>query len=41
MREEPLLGSEKFAYPTVITSDLKMSKADGFPVLEFLAKNPQ
>jgi len=32
---------EKFAYPTFITTDLKMPKADGFAVLEFLKKNPE
>lgn len=32
---------EKFAYPTFITTDLKMPKADGFAGLEFLKKNPE
>lgn len=32
---------EKFAYPTFITTDLKMPGADGFAVLEFLKKNPE
>ena len=31
---------QKFAYPTFITTDLKMPRADGFAVLEFLKKNP-
>jgi CheY-like chemotaxis protein len=32
---------EKFAYPTFIITDLKMPRADGFAVLEFLKSNPQ
>jgi CheY-like chemotaxis protein len=32
---------DKFAYPTFITTDLKMPRADGFAVLEFLKKNPE
>ena len=32
---------EKFAYPTFIITDLKMPRADGFAVLEFLKGNPQ
>ena len=31
----------KFPYPTFITTDLKMPRADGFAVLEFLKKNPE
>ena len=30
-----------FAYPTFIITDLKMPRADGFAVLEFLKGNPQ
>ena len=30
-----------FAYPKFITTDLKMPRADGFEVLEFLKKNPE
>ena len=30
----------KFPYPTFVTTDLKMPRADGFAVLEFLKKNP-
>ncbi|MDB6018386.1 MAG: response regulator receiver protein [Pedosphaera sp.] len=32
---------KKFAYPTFITTDLKMPRADGFAVLEFLKRNPE
>ena len=32
---------QKFAYPTFIITDLKMPRADGFAVLEFLKGNPQ
>lgn len=32
---------EKFPYPTFITTDLGMPKADGFAILEFLQKNPE
>ena len=32
---------KKFAYPTFIITDLKMPKADGFAVLEFLKSNPK
>ncbi|HEU6448483.1 MAG TPA: response regulator [Verrucomicrobiae bacterium] len=31
---------EKFVYPTFIMTDLKMPRADGFAVLEFLKSNP-
>jgi CheY-like chemotaxis protein len=31
----------QFAYPTFIMTDLKMPKADGFAVLDFLKGNPQ
>jgi CheY-like chemotaxis protein len=31
----------KFAYPTFITTDLKMPGADGFAVLEHLKNNPE
>lgn len=31
----------KFAYPTFITTDLKMHGADGFAVLEHLKNNPE
>ena len=30
-----------YAYPTFITTDLKMPGADGFAVLEYLKKNPE
>jgi len=32
---------EQYAYPTFIITDLKMPRADGFAVLEFLKKNPE
>ena len=32
---------EKFAYPTFVVTDLKMPRADGFAVLEFLKGNPE
>jgi CheY-like chemotaxis protein len=31
---------EKFPFPTLIITDLKMEQGDGFDVLEFLAHNP-
>lgn len=31
----------RFAYPTFVITDLKMPRADGFAVLEFLKGNPQ
>jgi len=31
----------KFAYPSFVMTDLKMPRADGFAVLEFLKKNPE
>lgn len=31
----------KYAYPTFVMTDLKMPRADGFAVLEFLKGNPQ
>jgi CheY-like chemotaxis protein len=32
---------DKFAYPTFVLTDLKMPRADGFAVLEFLKGNPE
>src|SRR4051812_35711750 len=41
MGEEKYSDRKKFAYPTFIITDLKMPRADGFAVLEFLKGNPQ
>src|SRR5688500_4207316 len=41
MGEGKYSDREKFAYPTFVVTDLKMPKADGFAVLEFLKGNPQ
>jgi CheY-like chemotaxis protein len=41
MGEGKFSEREKFAYPTFIVTDLKMPRADGFAVLEFLKGNPQ
>jgi CheY-like chemotaxis protein len=38
--EEKFGDREKFPYPSVIITDLKMPGADGFAVLEFLKSNP-
>ncbi|MBC8094582.1 MAG: response regulator [Akkermansiaceae bacterium] len=32
---------DKYAYPTFITTDLKMPRVDGFGVLKFLKDNPE
>src|SRR3954464_7244196 len=36
----PYANREKFPYPSFILTDLKMSPADGFAVLEYLRKVP-
>ncbi len=41
MGEGKYADREKYAYPTFITTDLKMPGADGFAVLEHLQKNPE
>src|ERR1041385_8734520 len=41
MGEGKYADRAKFAYPTFIITDLKMPRADGFAVLEFLKSNPQ
>src|SRR5687767_250872 len=41
MGEGKYADREQFAYPTFIMTDLKMPRADGFAVLEFLKGNPQ
>src|SRR5688500_14341885 len=41
MGEGKYSDREKFAYPTFIITDLKMPRADGFAVLEFLKSNPE
>jgi CheY-like chemotaxis protein len=41
MGEGKFADREKFAYPTFIMTDLKMPRADGFAVLEFLKANPE
>ena len=41
MGEGKYADRTKFAYPTFIITDLKMPKADGFTVLEFLKGNPE
>lgn len=41
MGEGKYSDREKFAYPTFIITDLKMPRADGFAVLEFLKGNPE
>jgi CheY-like chemotaxis protein len=41
MAEGKYADRSKFAYPTFIMTDLKMPRADGFAVLEFLKGNPQ
>ena len=41
MGEEKYSDRAKFAYPTFIITDLKMPRADGFAVLEFLKGNPE
>ena len=41
MGEEKYSDRQKFAYPTFVITDLKMPRADGFAVLEFLKGNPQ
>lgn len=41
MGEGKYADRQKFAYPTFVTTDLKMPRADGFAVLEFLKGNPE
>jgi CheY-like chemotaxis protein len=41
MGEGKFADRKKYAYPTFIITDLKMPKADGFAVLEFLKSNPE
>jgi len=41
MAEGKYADRAKFAYPTFIMTDLKMPRADGFAVLEFLKSNPE
>ena len=41
MGEGKYADRETYAYPTFITIDLKMPRADGFAVLEYLNKNPE
>ena len=41
MGEGKYSDRETFAYPTFIITDLKMPRADGFAVLEFLKGNPE
>ena len=41
MGEGKYSDREKFAYPTFVITDLKMPRADGFAVLEFLKGNPE
>jgi len=41
MGEGKYADRQKYAYPTFIITDLKMSNADGFAVLEFLKSNPE
>src|SRR5688572_23059074 len=41
MGEGKYADRRKFAYPTFILTDLKMPRADGFAVLEFLKGNPE
>ena len=41
MGEGKYSDRQKYAYPTFIITDLKMPRADGFAVLEFLKGNPQ
>jgi CheY-like chemotaxis protein len=41
MGEGKFADRQKFAYPTFVMTDLKMPKADGFNVLEFLRGNPE
>lgn len=41
MGEGKFTDRKTFAYPTFIITDLKMSGADGFAVLEFLKGNPE
>lgn len=41
MGEGKFADRETYAYPTFITTDLKMPGADGFAVLEHLRRNPE
>jgi CheY-like chemotaxis protein len=41
MGEGKFADREVFCYPTFIMTDLKMPRADGFAVLEFLKGNPE
>jgi len=41
MGEKKYADRKEYAYPTFIMTDLKMPRADGFTVLEFLKGNPE
>jgi CheY-like chemotaxis protein len=41
MGDEKYADRTRFAYPTFILTDLKMPRADGFAVLEFIKGNPE
>jgi CheY-like chemotaxis protein len=41
MGEGKYSDRKQFAYPTFVITDLKMPRADGFAVLEFLKGNPE
>src|ERR1700694_3070902 len=41
MGEGKYADRKKYAYPTFVITDLKMPRADGFAVLEFLKSNPE
>ena len=41
MGEGVFADRSRFPYPSFVMTDLKMTKGDGFSVLEFLKKNPE
>ena len=41
MGEGKYADRKKYAYPTFVITDLKMPRADGFAVLDFLKHNPE